>query len=224
VDWPAYLGAGSIGGVVGVAELASRYKFRPRLAVLTTPGILYVVVNVVAAAVTLLLIEQFRWTMGMNADDPAVPAARVLVAGFGAMALLRSSLFVVRVGDKDVGVGPGLFLSGVVDVVDAAVSREVDRGVVRMRGRLARLAMGSLSFERAAVELPAYCVALSSNIMSAGEQSTLSDQVTNLRHSNVSDEQKVVMIGLLCINAFGETLVETVIEQFGDTMAAPQPP
>ena len=46
------------------------------------------------------------------------------------MALFRTSLFTVRAGDRDVGVGPGSLLQTLRDAVD----REVDRARGQARG------------------------------------------------------------------------------------------
>jgi hypothetical protein len=206
---------------VGVTELASRYKTRPGLAVRTIAGVMYVALNIAAACGALLLMRQLGWTLGMQPSDPAVPATQVLVAGFGAMALLRSSVFVLRVGDKDVGIGPGVFLSGITEVVDAAVERQVSRGLVRIRGRLARMAMEGVDFERAVVALPTYCLALSAGAFPAEAQQQLAEEISVLRASEMIDQQKVALLGLLCINVFGETLVTAAVEHFGATMFAP---
>lgn len=221
MDWPSYLVAGGLGGLVGVTELASRYKSRPGLALLTLPGLMYAVVNVAAACGALLLVRQFGWTLGMQPADPGLPAAQVLVAGFGAMALLRSSVFVVRVGDRDVGVGPGIFLSGTMEVVDAAVARRVDQGRARIRGRLARMAMRSLDFERAVVALPTYCLALSTAALPTEDVVQLAERIKSLSASSLANEQKIAVLGLVCIDAFGEAIVATAVDEFGDTMFVP---
>lgn len=45
------------------------------------------------------------------------------MAGVSAMAFFRSSLFVVRAGDRDVGVGPSGFLQIFLTAADRAVDR-----------------------------------------------------------------------------------------------------
>lgn len=49
---------------------------------------------------------------------------QILMAGVSAMAFFRASLFVVRAGDRDVGVGPSGFLQIFLTAADRAVDRK----------------------------------------------------------------------------------------------------
>jgi len=71
------------------------------------------------------------------------------------MAFFRSSLFTIRVGDKDVPLGLGLILQVLLDVTD----RAVDRGRARPRALLVGKVMDKVLFKKAQVALPAYCFA-----------------------------------------------------------------
>src|ERR1022692_2402103 len=87
-----------LGALVGGAELVSRYRDAPR------------------AVLALALIRGYRWTF--NATGASQRWTQVLVGGVGAMALFRTSLFMVRAGDRDIGVGPGSFLQIFRDAAD----------------------------------------------------------------------------------------------------------
>jgi hypothetical protein len=101
-DLVDYLVAALLGALVGGTELVSRYRDAPQSALLSRPAWLYVFLNASASALALWL----------------------------AMALFRTSLFTVRAGDRDVGVGPGSLLQTLRDAVD----REVDRARGQARG------------------------------------------------------------------------------------------
>src|SRR6266496_3570606 len=100
---PDFAGALLLGILVGLAELVSRYRDAPKQALYTWPAVLYLLLNGAASGLALALILGFGWTFGAPASS--LRLARVLVAGVGAMGLFRTSLFTVRAGDKDVGVG-----------------------------------------------------------------------------------------------------------------------
>lgn len=89
------LTAGSIGAIVGFAELVSRYRDEPWRAAATGAGLVYIALNGAASMLALLLMEHFRKETG--APDDGV--ARAMLAGFGAMVVLRTKLFTVRQAD-----------------------------------------------------------------------------------------------------------------------------
>ena len=92
-----------LGALVGGAELVSRYRDAPHAAVYTRPALVYVALNVTASVLALALIRGYGWTF--NATGASQRWTQVLVGGVGAMALFRTSLFMVRAGDRDIGVG-----------------------------------------------------------------------------------------------------------------------
>src|SRR5579859_4136781 len=116
MDWLDWAAVAVLGGVVGSSELISRYKDNAKETLGSWPAIFYIVINSVASVAALGLVRtngwftQSRWT-------------QILMAGISAMAFFRTSLFVVRAGDRDVGVGP----SGFLQIFLAAADRAVDR-------------------------------------------------------------------------------------------------
>lgn len=135
LPWPPHslrlrcLAAGAIGGVVGFAELVSRYRDEPWRAAATGPGIVFIALNAFASVLALLLMEHFHTETGAPEDG----VARSLLAGAGAMVVLRSKLFTVRQPDgSDIAVGPAL----AIDRLLAAVNRDIDRLRASRRHRL----------------------------------------------------------------------------------------
>src|SRR5579859_4289744 len=113
LDWAA---VAVLGGVVGASELISRYKDNPGAAIKNWPAIFYVAINCAASVGALGLIHAYSW-FGQSRWT------QLLMAGISAMAFFRSSLFVVRAGDRDVGVGPSGFLQIFLGAADRAVDR-----------------------------------------------------------------------------------------------------
>src|SRR5437867_1880181 len=93
-DWAAVAG---LGGVIGASELISRYKDAPGAAIKSWPALFYIAINSVASLGALALMHANGWFGSSR-------STQVLMAGVSAMAFFRTSLFVVRAGDRDVGV------------------------------------------------------------------------------------------------------------------------
>lgn len=203
-----YLIVALFGGLVGAGELVSRYRDAPLRALRTGPAVLYVAINVAAAAGALGLILAFGWDFGIAASEAAqLRWTRVLVAGFASMALFRSSLFTVRVGEQDVGVGPSSFLMMVLDAAD----RGVDRLRAEARATEVMQAMGGVSFGRAYTALPVLCLELMQNL-SDEDQKALADELTKLKDAQFDENIKTLVLGLKLMNVVGKGVLLGAVE------------
>jgi hypothetical protein len=201
----AYIVAGALGALVGLVELASRYRDRPAVLVGVPSAWLYALVNASATVVALLLVNSFGWTFG-GVPQGATTVLRVLVASLTALALFRSSLFTVRIGDADVGVGPSTLLTTLLGIAD----RGVDRRRATDRSRQVTKIMSGVSFGRARLALPAFCLALLQNVPPA-EQHDLGIAVDALSASSMSDTQKAYALGLLLLNVAGPDVLSDAV-------------
>lgn len=206
-----YFIAAAIGACVGIGELVARYRDAPTRALRNPSAALYIALNASASALALALSHVFGWTFGVDGDDDAVRWAQVLIGGFGAMAVLRSAVFVVRVGDQDVGVGPSGFLQVILSATDRAVDR---RRAGARAGEVAR-AMSGVSFEKAAEALPSYCLALMQNATQE-EERALANQVKFLRVAAMEDRARGLALGLALMNVVGIDVLEAAILGLGD--------
>jgi hypothetical protein len=217
-----YVLVGVLGAAVAVGELVSRYRDAPMKALTTIPAFVYIAINASASLGALALIRAFDWKFGVTgtSSDPAVRWTQTLVAGFGALAFFRSSLFIIHVGDKDIGMGPSAFLQSVLDAAD----RGVDRVRANARSRLVAKVMQGVSFEKAYLSLPAYSLALMQNVP-ADVQVEIGQQVDKLRTSNMSDGTKVLNLGLLLMNEVGGTVLASAVAGLHDEIVeASSPP
>jgi len=80
-----------LGALVGGGELVSRYRDAPKAALYTRPALVYLALNLAASILALAMIRGYGWTF--NAVGASQRWTQVLVAGVGAMALFRTSLF-----------------------------------------------------------------------------------------------------------------------------------
>jgi hypothetical protein len=209
LDW---LAVASIGALVGIGELVARYRDAPSKALITWPSLIYLSLNAGASLVALALIHTFGWTFGLSESSSGAELRwiQVLVAGFGAIALFRSSLFVLPVGDQEVGVGPSSFLQVVLGAADRAVDRKrgQDRAAVVSR------AMSGVSFEKAHEALPTYCLALMQNLPEE-DQEEFGRQLNALRDAAMEDRAKSLALGLAIMNAMGEDVLISAVETLG---------
>jgi hypothetical protein len=187
----------SIGLLVGTGELISRYRDAPVRALCSPPALVYVSVNLLAACAAYGLITAFNWSFGAASGDPT-RWTRVLVAGFGAMALFRSSLFMVRVGGQDVGIGPSSLLAALLAVAD----RGVDRGRGTRRAAEVHKLLDGIPWTRARTDLPAICLGLMQNATLV-EQDALAGAIRDIDAGDLDDDIRVLLVGLELLNLAG---------------------
>ncbi|WP_243772466.1 hypothetical protein [Actinomadura barringtoniae] len=198
--------------LVGVAELISRYRDHPAKLVRVPSTWAYVLINGGAAAGSLFLLHTFHWEFGVKSAATAA-ATQVLAASLGSMMIFRSAVFTVRVGDEDVAVGPSTLLTSLLSAAD----RGVDRMQARIRAQEASEIMRDISFAKARLALPTYCLGLLANV-SAEVQADLRTAVDALAGSgdDMTDRQKALNLGLLLINVAGPDVVGEAVKALGE--------
>jgi hypothetical protein len=122
------------------------------------------------------------------------------------MALFRTSLFTVRAGDADVGIGPGSFLQVFRDAAD----REVDRIRAQARSRQVGKVMDGLSYSKAAAGLTPFCLALMQNLPPE-EQTKVNEAVRLLNPEPIDEAVKVRILGLLLMNLVGPDVLAAAV-------------
>lgn len=194
-----------LGILVGLAELVSRYRDAPQSALYKPPALGYLALNGAASGLALALIRAFGWTFGAGANT--VRWTQLLVAGVGAMALFRTSLFTVRAGDRDIAVGPATFLQIFRDAAD----REVDR--LRASDRSSKVGdlMDGVDYTRASEGLVPYCLALMQNVPDE-EQQKLVQGVKLLDAEPIEPAIKVRILGLLLMNVVGPNVLNAAMD------------
>lgn len=199
LDWAA---AALLGGVVGVSELISRYKDHPWAAIKSWPAAFYLAINS-AASVAALLLMPAGW-LGLSRG------MRILMAGVSAMAFFRTSLFVVRAGDKDVGVGP----SGFLQIFLGAADRAVDRRRAAARSDAVTMVMRDVDFAKALRALPPYCLALMQNVPPEDQQ-VLNRVVEELEKRDAEPSVKALLLEIELINVVGVDVLTTAVNSLG---------
>lgn len=110
------------GASVGASEILSRYRDEPFIALMSPPGLRYLAVNAGISLAAFYLLHHFgdRIFPGLSQD----PLMMSIVAGFGAMIVMRSKIFNFKTeSGESYAVGPDAVLS----ILLASVDREIDR-------------------------------------------------------------------------------------------------
>lgn len=208
-----FVAVAALGALVGGAELTSRYRDAPWKALYTWPALVYIALNLAASALALAMIRGYAWTFG--ATGSSLRWTQVLVAGVGAMALFRTSLFTVRAGDHDIAVGPGSFLQIFRDAAD----RAVDRVRARARGLAVGKLMEGIDYKKASEGLIPYCLALMQNVPD-DEQKKLLHAVELLNKEQIEGAVKVRILGLHLMNVVGPDVLTAAVEALRNEMKA----
>jgi hypothetical protein len=214
----AYIATVVIGILVGAIESASRYRDKPQALVGIASAWVYVAVNAVAGGLALMVARIFGWTFGIAGSGHQVVVVQVLVCGFGAMAIFRSAFAQIKIGDHDTVIGPNAALASLLAIVDREIDRK--RGGSRSAG-VSRI-MRDVSFEKASLALPAYCLALLQD-PSDGEQKELGTAIRSLVDSPMSDGLKSLNLGLVLMNLVGPELLHSAVHALRQEIVAPQP-
>jgi hypothetical protein len=203
-----------LGVLVGLGELVSRYRDAPSRALRTPSALLYCSINGAASGLALSLIQVF--------NIPSVSQNRwvaVLLAGVGAMAFFRSSVFTRRVGDHDIGIGPISFLQVILDATD----RAVDRRRASDRAQEVGAITAGLSYEKTFVALPTYCLALMQNLAEPDQKRLAESLLLLEKVTSMPDAVKVRILGLYLMNAVGFEALDGAIKSLGADIK-PDPP
>jgi hypothetical protein len=210
-----------LGTLVGATELMSRYRDAPFRSIATWGALIYLGINSIAAMTALFLLDTFGQELIQKYPDSTQRSvARVLIAGFGAIVLLRSSLFRIKVDQSDVSIGP----AAILDVLLRVSDRDVDRSRALRRADEIPALMLDITAKIASDELPSLCLALMQNL-SPDEQRALGDQVKLINNQEkLSDVSKAVNIGLLLTGFVGTGVLRRAVASIKDRPSPPPLP
>jgi hypothetical protein len=211
-----YLTVGVLSGLVGYGELVSRYQDRPADLLSASGTVLYVLVNATAGIAALGIVLA---TGTLSSAHPAW-LFQLMLAGFGAIAFFRTSLFTVRIGGTDVGIGPSALLQSLLNAAD----RMLDRGQAEGRAVDVASIMRNVDFKKARATLPAFCLILVQNVTPA-DQEQLGRQIEALgSRTDIEDPAKAIILGVYLIRAVGPDVLGRSVAALADLIVRIDPP
>ena len=112
-----------IGAAVGTIELIGRYRDAPFEALAVGSAFLYITVNAIISLMAFigLLIYFPDYADATNQLTDLIEAAAI--AGFGSLAIMRTSIVKTQINDKEVSVGPAIFIDTLLKAADRGVDR-----------------------------------------------------------------------------------------------------
>lgn len=205
----AYVATFVFGALVGLSEVLSRYRDAPGEAARSLPGILYIGFNGTTSLLAFYFIRQILplWTdadaavvaSGLPSSHAGDLARDALLAGLGAMAILRSSVLTARVGSKDVEVGP----AAVMEIFRLAMDRQIARKRAVVRAMAIAGAMEHVSFRACYQALTGIALSLLQSA-SADEKAEVERSVAALAsQTGRSDRDKALELGLILADSVG---------------------
>jgi hypothetical protein len=204
-----FVGAGS--GLVGYAELAQRYRDDPARLFAAAPTTIYVCVNLAAGIGAFALVRAFGV---FDHSKPHATIYEVLLAGFGAIAFFRSSLFTARVGDANVDIGPSTLLKSLLEASD----RMINRSQASDRADDATTIMAGVKFMKARAALPTLCFTIVENVTDE-DQKRIAAQINALiPGAELTEEQCSVILGVYLIRVVGPAVLARAKNALGTTI------
>jgi hypothetical protein len=213
-DTTQYLAVVLIGGFIGIGELISRYKDDPYEAITNRHAVTYTLLNVLASSIALLALKTMKGDgvlLGEGSASERISYA--LMAGFGAMGVLRSSAFTMRVGKDDIAIGP----SALLQVMLSATDRAVDRARARVRAEKMAKTMQSVPFEQIEQALPQLAFTMLQNV-SQEEKQGFADEIEHLRDKKMDPVAKSICLGLSLSNIVGQGVVDDAVMALRKTL------
>ena len=231
-----YVAVAALGGMVGVAELVSRYRDAPTRALLTIPATLYVAINAAAALAALAVAFAIRPLEVQGVPANSLHWAEVTIAGLGAMTILRSSVFNVRNDEQNIAIGPAALLQTLMDSTDRSlarlrgeerawtVARVMDNFMmpIRMivsdryatrRGQTAKIAEDVFKTElsKALTMLPRYCISLTPNLSTKDEEEFLERTKKICADTELTERVRLLSVGLVAMDIVGSGVLEAAV-------------
>jgi hypothetical protein len=203
---------GLFSAAVGYAELLSRYRDDPGRLLAADPAAVYIGVNMIAGIAALALVKEFAVFGDAAHPQPHRATYELLLASFGAIAFFRTSLFTVRVGNGDVGIGPSTLLKSVLDSSDQLVDR---KQACERADDVTRI-MAGVDFDKAKTTLTVLCFTLVQGV-SDDQQKLVAEQVKKLADdTTIVPAAKANILGVYLLRQVGSGVLERAVGTLGN--------
>ena len=200
------------GCVAATAELFSRYSDSPGSTFRLKESYSYLALNGGASLITYHMIKESGISFGPLENSPL---SQAVLAGFSAMAILRSSVASIKRGQTTLEVGLAPVIQAFLDKVDRAFDRNRSRGELTEVGKI----MGDVDFTKAVKDLPTTCLNLMQNV-SKEEGERMGREVADLGKSELSPQGKALNLGFIISRVTGPALLQSAVESLGDVIRA----
>ncbi len=204
--WLAALLAAGFGGLTGLSEILTHYRDEPIRATFNRYGLAYVGLNGLISLAAFGLLTRYRQQIFPAIEDDLLLTA--IVAGFGAMVVMRSKLFTFSSSDgQEYAVGPAIVLDTIMQTIDQKIDRL--RAAERQK-RVYESLRDVDDFAGAADYLQASL--LSFQNLSQQQKTDISSVVADYKGSAWDNRLKVIALGFAFLTVAGEENFDQVVE------------
>ncbi|MDR0604079.1 MAG: hypothetical protein LBG80_07240 [Bacteroidales bacterium] len=194
------------GALFGFAEILQRYA-NTKYNFKVWMSYVYIALNGIVAVLALFLIKYFK-----NPDDvlnfKTIEAVNLLIAGFGGMMVLRSSIFSIKHKDDTIEVG----LATLFQVFLSRVERRMKNKAAAYRfTRIAEI-MKDVDFELAKQSLFSICTAFIDNFPDE-EIISLTNKIEEISNSDIENRDKSILLGRFIASFCDEEILDAVIKE-----------
>ena len=151
--------------------------------------ILYVLLNGTVSILAFWLIKFFK---NENFSDiSSFEIQSIIIAGFGGMMILRSSIFSIKQNNKDVEVGFAAIVQGLLDIID----KKINHNIAARRVCDIHEIMQDVDFELSQIELPSLCIEFI-DYFTEEDSKNLQDKIKKISEDNrLSNTNKSLQLG-----------------------------
>jgi hypothetical protein len=168
---------------------------------------MYIVLNGIVAVLALFLVKYFK-----NSDRvlnfETIEIVNLLIAGFGGMMVLRSSIFSIKHKDDTIEVG----LATLFQVFLNRVERRMKNKAAAYRIERIEEIMKDVDFEKAKQELPSICTAFIDNFTKE-DIDNLTKLVEKISILDIHNQNKSMQLGRFIASFCDEEILEAAINK-----------
>jgi hypothetical protein len=203
VDHMLYFYAFMLGMTTAFAEIIGKFSDEPIKSLRTPHALFYHLLNGAISAFALFALKTFGTKPILNSQEKL---QIVLIAGLGAMFVMRSKLFNLKIGGQDVALGPEQLINVFFSFMEDAIDR------VRAQSRIEfirDLHLSDADFDK----LRDYSLSMlrSAQAISLEEMNKYSDDIAKLRSLEGDPALRSYALGFLLLNRMGEDFVRKIL-------------
>lgn len=195
-------------GLVGLLEIAERFRDDPLKAIATAPAWVYIAINSGAGVLALLLLRLVDVRFGVADSGSLDRWGRVVAAGFSAVIVLRSTVFVPSEGSGERSYGLSNFIVRALQQAETRIGRV--RGPARADA--AEAALGDLTYGEARSALGALALG-QVPLSSEAQRKELAEAQAEVDSAPEVDEVKVRLLAMAVLNFGGEEVLVRAASQ-----------
>ena len=195
-----------LGVLTGAAEVIARYRDEPFAATFSLPGLSYLTLNGVISGAAYCLLEVYKDKILPGITDDLM---RSIMAGFGAMVIMRSKLFNFKTErGEEYAIGPDAVLSTFLSSVD----RKIDRYRSLKRQRIVFDKMAAITDPVSAPDFLRTTLASYQNLGQAEKRELVAAIDALIADAKLDPKLKLMAIGFGLLNVCGEKNFSDVMD------------